>query len=126
MNDTRKQLEGFPKYVRLLQSHEIRTVFDHNQSVADDTLIVYGRRQELHHTRLGLVVSRKIGNAVVRNRWKRNIRDVFRKHLSSLPTGVDILVLPRPGATPKSVSIGRSLPNLVRRLLNRLNKDKLA
>ncbi|KIG12640.1 Ribonuclease P protein component [Enhygromyxa salina] len=42
-------------------------------------------------TRLGITVTRKVGNAVVRNRIKRLVREVFRQHRSRLPAGLDIV-----------------------------------
>lgn len=48
--------------------------------------------------RLGLVVSRKVGVAVVRNRVKRVIRECFRAMPGFAPDGVDVVVIPRPGA----------------------------
>lgn len=46
--------------------------------------------------RLGIVASRKLGRAVQRNRAKRLIRDLFRRHRSNLGTGgVDIVVIPK-------------------------------
>lgn len=47
--------------------------------------------------RLGLIVSRKVGNAVVRNRIKRITREVFRQTHPLPGLGVDILVIPRFG-----------------------------
>jgi ribonuclease P protein component len=48
--------------------------------------------------RLGLIVTRKIGVAVVRNRIKRVCRECFRLHPELLPDGVDLVVVARPGA----------------------------
>jgi ribonuclease P protein component len=53
---------------------------------------------EASMVRLGIVASRKLGNAVMRNRAKRLIRDVFRRTI--LPTvqlGIDVVVIPREG-----------------------------
>lgn len=47
--------------------------------------------------RLGLVASRKVGNAVVRNRAKRRFRALFRHHLKDLPNGSDCVVILRRG-----------------------------
>ena len=49
-------------------------------------------------TRLGLIVSRKVGNAVVRNRVKRSIREWFRTQGSGLTEHADIVVIARRGA----------------------------
>jgi ribonuclease P protein component len=47
--------------------------------------------------RLGLTVSRKVGNAVVRNQIKRRIREWFRRHRNEFPKG-DLVVIARPSA----------------------------
>jgi ribonuclease P protein component len=47
--------------------------------------------------RLGVVASRKVGNAVARNRAKRLVREAFRLHQEALPRGVDVVVIVRPG-----------------------------
>jgi ribonuclease P protein component len=52
--------------------------------------------------RLGLVVSRKVGNAVVRNRVKRVLRECFRSMPGFAPDGVDLVVIPRAGAAELS------------------------
>ena len=46
--------------------------------------------------RLGLRVGRKIGNAVIRNRVKRIIRELFRKHQANLPSCSDLIIVPYP------------------------------
>ena len=49
------------------------------------------------HVRLGMAVSRKVGNAVVRNRLRRRIREIVRLHQAELP-GWDLVVVARPTA----------------------------
>lgn len=50
-------------------------------------------------SRLGITVSRRVGNAVVRNRVKRRVRECFRLALRSmLPAGTGMVVIARPGA----------------------------
>jgi ribonuclease P protein component len=47
--------------------------------------------------RLGVVASRKVGNAVARNRAKRLVREAFRHHQGLLPRGLDLVIVVRPG-----------------------------
>jgi ribonuclease P protein component len=112
-----------PKTRRLLRPAEFRQVFDRKCSAADGVLIAYGLGNGLDHARLGLVVSRKVGNAVRRNRWKRRIREVFRLVQAELPTGLDLVVLPRGGAQPDFGKIHQSLPVLARRVAGKLAKE---
>ena len=55
----------FPKKDRLRSAADFKRVYDRKCSVSDAWLIVYGLPNELGHSRVGLSVSRKIGNAVV-------------------------------------------------------------
>ena len=53
-------------------------------------------------SRLGVTVSRKVGNAVVRNRVKRRIREWFRRDRSAIGPGLDLVVIARPSAARMS------------------------
>ena len=55
-------------------------------------------RARTEHTRLGITVGRRVGNAVVRNRVKRLIREWFRRERSAIGAGWDIVVIARPAA----------------------------
>ena len=61
----------FRKRDRLLTPHDFKRVYERKCSVSNQEMIVYGARNDLGRPRLGLSVSRKFGNAVARNRFKR-------------------------------------------------------
>ena len=63
---------------RIRKQADFDRVYNARAYVADDMLVINGSTNELTHSRLGLSVSRKVGNAVARNRWKRLIREAFR------------------------------------------------
>ena len=86
-------------------------------------LIVAQTREPGVPSRIGITASKKVGNAVVRNRWKRRTREAFRGLLPDLPPGLDLVVLPRRGARLDSEAIQNSLRKLVRRLARRCEKS---
>lgn len=85
----------FPKAHRLKSPAEFKAVYDRKKSAADGLLVVYAGPNGLPHPRLGLSVSKKVGNAVVRARVKRLFREAFRHARAELPAGVDLIMIPR-------------------------------
>jgi ribonuclease P protein component len=109
----------FPRSRRLLKAAEFDRVFRARRSQSDGVIVLYACENSLPMSRLGLVVSRKCGNAAMRNRWKRCIREAFRLAQLELPAGFDLVVLPRVGATPTMPSVRQSLRRLADRLARR-------
>ena len=110
----------FPKTFRLRSTGQFQKVFAARCSVADETIILFAAPNELPHCRLGLSVSKKIGCAVIRNRWKRLIREAFRKSLSELPSGFDLVVLPQRNVDVRTIKrLERSLKNLTAKIVKR-------
>src|SRR5690554_6806398 len=60
-----------------------------------ENLVVYARPNDLGWCRIGLTVSRKVGNAVIRNLWKRRLREIFRLNKSRFPQGHDMVIIVR-------------------------------
>ncbi|OHB68446.1 MAG: ribonuclease P protein component [Planctomycetes bacterium RBG_13_63_9] len=113
---------------RLLAAYHIRRgadfqrVYGRRCTASDALLLVYGAPNGLPHPRLGLSVSRKVGKAVVRNRFKRLIREAFRLRREQLPAGVDLVVIPRPTAEPTLAQLLDSLPRLAGQIGRRLGR----
>lgn len=116
--------QQFTKQHRVRRQSDFDRVYQSNAYAADDVLVVSGCANELDHARLGLSVSRKVGPAVVRNRWKRLIREAFRLQRSKLPVGIDLVVRPRRGADCDGEAIMNSLPRLALRVSKRLQGAK--
>jgi len=81
-------------------------------------LVLYGfSREEGGATKLGVSVSKRIGNAVTRNRIKRVLREAFRTGKGAFPIGTDIMVIARhAAATAKGIEIGGELLTLGKKL----------
>ena len=71
-----------PRHSRLKTRREFRTVLDRGQARAGRTAVVYAHPSPATQHRLGVIVSRRVGSAVVRNRCKRTARELFRQHRS--------------------------------------------
>ena len=114
---------SFPKQMRLRSRGEFRRVYERRCSVGDDLLRLVGELSELPHPRIGLSVSRQLGNAVARNRWKRLLRESFRLSREKLPEGLDFIVIPRGAGEPELQPLRRSMVDLAWRLRKRLERD---
>lgn len=114
---------AFPKSARVRKQADFERVHREQAYAADDILVLRGCRNGLDRARLGLSVSRKVGNAVVRNRWKRLIREAFRTLPGQIPVGLDFVARPRKGAVASLAAIRASLPRLCRRLARKATKE---
>lgn len=73
-------------------------------------------------SRLGLVVGRRHGNAIRRNRIKRLIREAFRRVRDEFPASLDMAISPRPGAALRLGALRGQLLELARRADRRLRR----
>jgi ribonuclease P protein component len=87
--------QAYPKVFRLLRRGEFRRVYDEGRRRSASLCTVFVRANGLPHTRFGVTTPARMGKAVLRNRLKRRLREVFRRHRAQLPGGWDILVNPR-------------------------------
>lgn len=98
---------------------------------ADDCLVVFALPRDqssgssqpsgrVEVRRLGVTIPKKTGNAVVRNRWKRWIRESFRTQQDLIPQDFDYVVRPKKGASGSWQSIRRALPKLAQKAVRRM------
>lgn len=115
---------SFPPERRLRAREDFRRVYARKCVVSDAMLVVHSCENGLPHARLGLSVSRKVGNAVARNRWKRLLREAFRLHFAKLPAGIDLVAIPRLGTTPELLALGDSFTALAARAERKLARSR--
>ena len=85
-----------PEY-HIRSGRDFQLAYQQRCRASDGRFVVFGRQNGLAFSRLGLSISRRIGSAVVRNRWKRRLREAFRQTRLQLPAGIDVIVVARDG-----------------------------
>ena len=83
------------KAVSIKENRAFRRIYSRGKSAVTPFLVVYCRPNRLDHNRLGVTVSTKLGCAVVRNRARRRLREVFRLAGPDLRQGYDIILVAR-------------------------------
>ena len=74
---------------------EFRRLYQKGRSAASPTLVVYMRRRKGQENRIGFTVTVKLGHAVVRNRIRRRLREIYRLHEKDLCEGASLVVVAR-------------------------------
>lgn len=113
--------EQFRREDRLRRNADFQRVYKQGRSAADRSIVVYGLKSAGgERRRLGLSVSRKVGGAVVRNRWKRLLREAFRQSRQQLPQGLDLIVIARGPRPPALAALKQSLVTLAGQVARKL------
>lgn len=83
---------SFPKASRLLANSQFRFVLAKRLKAWDELLLLFTRENGLDYPRLGISIGKSCGNAVVRNRLKRLLREAFRQNKYLIAPGFDFVV----------------------------------
>ncbi len=83
---------GFSKAERLRKRREFLGVYERGDKIQSTYFVLYMLENGRTHHRLGITASRKIGRAVVRNRIKRSLREIFRTNKQAIFPQCDLLV----------------------------------
>ena len=82
----------------LKKNEQFQFVYKNGKSYANKYLIMYVKKNGLEKNRIGISVSKKVGNSVVRHRVTRLVRESYRLHESIFNSGLDIVIVGRPSA----------------------------
>ena len=85
----------------LKKNHQFQYVYKNGKSFANRYLVMYIKENGTEQNRIGISVSKKVGNSIVRHRVTRLIRESYRLHEAIFNSGLDIVIVAR-----KSVDLG--------------------
>lgn len=121
-SESRRLDQRFPGEQRLRTSTDIARVFAKKHASGDDAMVVYLSDNGLAWSRLCVIASRRVGNAVRRNAIRRRLREVFRRNQDALPKGFDIICVVRPRAGEVYGDLEESFRSLVARAVRKTHR----
>ncbi len=86
----------------LKKNRDFQHVYRHGTSQSNRYLVMYVLENQYNKNRLGISVSKKVGNSVVRHRVTRLIRESYRLNETAFDRNLDIVVIARPSAKGRS------------------------
>jgi len=105
---------------RIRSSADFQRAYRRRRSASDSWIILFGHPNGLPYPRLGISASRRLGGAVVRNQWKRLLREAFRLSRPQLPSGIDLILIPRTATPPPLDALRESLVRLAGKAAKKL------
>ncbi|MBC8586711.1 ribonuclease P protein component [Paratissierella segnis] len=83
------------KKYRLRKNIEFKRVYNKGKNYWNGDLTLYVKKNGLRETRLGITITKKIGNAVVRNKIRRRIKEIYRLNHHRVKNGYDLIFIPK-------------------------------
>ena len=98
------------KFISICSNNDFRRLYAKGKSFVSPLVVVYVKKNRNQGLRVGITTSKKIGNAVLRNRSRRVIREAFRELSPRVKSGYDLVFVAR-GRTPhvKSTDVRRHM-----------------
>ena len=94
----------YPHSESLKKNRDFQLLYKEGRSRANRYLVLYVKENGLEKNRLGVSVSKKVGNSIVRHRITRLIRESYRLHEDMFNSGLDMVVIARISAKDRSMS----------------------
>lgn len=84
------------EFKSLRKNWEFQAVYRNGKSKANRCFVMIIKKNDASSNRIGISVSKKVGNSIVRHRVTRVIREVMRLHWKEIKSGYDIVIVARP------------------------------
>ena len=82
----------------LKKNHQFQFIYKYGKSFVNKYMVMYVKENGTDRSRIGISVSKKVGNSVVRHRVTRLVRESYRLHEAVFNSGLDIVIVARPFA----------------------------
>jgi ribonuclease P protein component len=92
------------KSERIQASHIFRQLYAEGRRQQSRFVVLYARANPTGNRQLGVVTSRRVGNAVQRNRARRLLRETYRHHKHQLPAHLQLVMIARPAIVGQSLA----------------------
>ena len=100
----------------LRRKSDFSTIYNKGKSVGDRYVVLFYRKNNLPYNRMAYLASKKVGNAVKRNRARRLLKESVRLSNMEIPTGYDFIIIARNTITnAKCAEVKRSFESALRR-----------
>lgn len=120
-NSSPNERLSFPRRRRIRSSLDFQRIYAKKIKAGNSILLLFASRNSLGTTRIGLSVSRRHGNSVVRHRLRRMLREAYRLEQHRLPEGLDLILIPGREAPQASMKEWRkAIVALVQRVVKLL------
>lgn len=104
---------------RLRKDIEFKRVYKYGKNYWNRYLTIYIFKNNLENSRIGFTITKKIGNAVTRNKLRRRMKEICRLNLNNIEKGYDIIII------PKKRTIYLDYKELERQMLNLFTRSKI-
>jgi ribonuclease P protein component len=109
--------QGLPPDHRVRKRRDFERAYAEGMKIVTREFALFGLPNGLQHSRLGVTTTRKLGNAVTRNRARRLVREAYRTHRKDLPKGLDLVFVVRaPLLQRKPAELGPIMANAASKL----------
>lgn len=81
--------------VPIKNNYEFRRLYAKGKSASSPLIVVYCRKNRTNGSRLGITVSTKVGKAVVRNKVRRRLKEIYRTNEENVAEGYDVVIVAR-------------------------------
>lgn len=83
------------KIYRLRSNMEFKKVYNNGKNYWNRNLVLFLRKNDLGYTRVGYTITKKVGNSVVRNKIRRQMKEIYRLNFHLIKDGYDLIFIPK-------------------------------